>query len=87
MGPISAYPPSMGQGHLVGQKRPSQPKNVWSIGVRLEIGGATRELALDISVSKSTTRCRSQSRSSYNSRDRRRKPVVAQRQQRSLPRR
>lgn len=31
---------------LVGQKRPLQPKNVWSIRVRLEMSGATRELAL-----------------------------------------
>lgn len=31
---------------LVGQKRPLQPKNVWSIRVRLEMSGAIRELAL-----------------------------------------
>ena len=29
-----------------GQKRPLQPKNVWSIRVRLEMSGAIRELAL-----------------------------------------
>ncbi len=34
------------KGILVGQKRPLQPKNVWSIRVRLEMSGATRELAL-----------------------------------------
>jgi integrase len=34
------------KGILVGQKRPLQPKNVWSIRVRLEMTGATRELAL-----------------------------------------
>lgn len=34
------------EGILVGQKRPLQPKNVWSIRVRLEMSGATRELAL-----------------------------------------
>lgn len=34
------------KGILVGQKRPLQPKNVWSIRVRLETSGATRELAL-----------------------------------------
>ncbi len=34
------------RGILVGQKRPLQPKNVWSIRVRLEMSGATRELAL-----------------------------------------
>lgn len=33
----------MEQGILVGQKRPFEPKNVWSI---LEISGAIRELAL-----------------------------------------
>lgn len=33
-------------GILVGQKRPLQPKNVWSIRVRLEMSGAIRELAL-----------------------------------------
>ncbi|WP_348643125.1 integrase [Rhizobium sp. WL3] len=30
----------------MGQKRPLQPKNVWSIRVRLEMSGAMRELAL-----------------------------------------
>ena len=34
------------KGILVGQKRPLQPKNVWSIRVRLEMSGETRELAL-----------------------------------------
>lgn len=34
------------KGILVCQKRPLQPKNVWSIRVRLEMSGATRELAL-----------------------------------------
>lgn len=34
------------KGILVGQKRPLQPKNVWSIRVRLEISGAGRDLAL-----------------------------------------
>ncbi|OCJ13911.1 integrase [Rhizobium sp. AC44/96] len=34
------------KGILVGQKRPLQPKNVWSIRVRLEMRGAHRELAL-----------------------------------------
>lgn len=36
----------MEQGILVGQKRPLQPKNAWSIRVRLEMSGAIRELAL-----------------------------------------
>ena len=34
------------KGILVGQKRPLQSKNVWSIRVRLEMSGAIRELAL-----------------------------------------
>lgn len=34
------------KGILDGQKRPLQPKNVWSIRVRLEMSGATRELAM-----------------------------------------
>jgi hypothetical protein len=34
------------KGVLVGQKRPLQPKYVWSIRVRLEMKGAHRELAL-----------------------------------------
>ncbi|MBO0145516.1 tyrosine-type recombinase/integrase [Agrobacterium sp. Ap1] len=34
------------KGILVGQKRPLQPKNVWSIRVRLEMSGAIRDLAL-----------------------------------------
>lgn len=34
------------KGVLVGQKRPLQPKNVWSIRVRLEMSGVGRELAL-----------------------------------------
>ena len=34
------------KGILVGQKRPLQPKNVWSIRFRLEMSGAIRELAL-----------------------------------------
>ena len=31
---------------LVGQKRPLQPKNVWSVCIRLEMSGVIRELAL-----------------------------------------
>lgn len=34
------------KGVLVGQKRPLQPKNVWSIRVRLEMNGSIRELAM-----------------------------------------
>lgn len=42
--PRSRHP--WNKGILVGQKRPLQPKNVWSIRVRLEMSGAKRELAL-----------------------------------------
>lgn len=34
------------KGVLVGQKRPLQSKNIWSIRVRLEMSGSTRELTL-----------------------------------------
>lgn len=34
------------KGMLVGQKRPLQPKHVWSIRVRLEMSGSVRDLAL-----------------------------------------
>lgn len=34
------------KGRLVGQKRALRPRDVWSIRIRLEIGGATRDLAL-----------------------------------------
>lgn len=34
------------KGIVIGQKRALQPKNVWSIRVRLEMSGAIRELAL-----------------------------------------
>ena len=34
------------KGRIVGQKRPLQPKHVWSIRVRLEMAGDTRDLAL-----------------------------------------
>lgn len=33
------------KGRIVGQKRPLQPKHVWSIRVRLEMAGDTRDLA------------------------------------------
>jgi integrase len=45
----TAVPPNRqpwNKGILVGQKRPLQPKNVWSIRVRLELSGAIRELVL-----------------------------------------
>jgi integrase len=34
------------KGRLIGQKRPLRPKDVWSIRVRLQIGGLQRDLAL-----------------------------------------
>jgi hypothetical protein len=34
------------KGRVVGQKRPLQPKHVWSIRVRLEMAAAPRDLAL-----------------------------------------
>ncbi len=33
-------------GRIIGQKRPLLPKHVWAIRVRLELAGATRDLAL-----------------------------------------
>jgi len=34
------------KGLLVGQKKPLEPKHVWSIRVRLEIAGSKRDLAI-----------------------------------------
>src|ERR1700722_15647051 len=34
------------KGLLVGQKKPLEPKHVWSIRVRLEIAGSRRDLAI-----------------------------------------
>jgi len=34
------------KGLLIGQKKPLQPKHVWSIRVRLELGKSARDLAL-----------------------------------------
>ena len=34
------------KGRLIGQKRPLRPKDVWTIRVRLQIGGQGRGLAL-----------------------------------------
>ena len=34
------------KGRIIGQKRPLQPKHVWSIRVRLEMAGGLRDLAL-----------------------------------------
>jgi hypothetical protein len=45
------------KGILVGQKRPLQPKNVWSIRVRLEMSGATRDTLQRHIGSLGGTRC------------------------------
>jgi hypothetical protein len=34
------------KGLLIGQKKPLEPKHVWSIRVRLEIAGSRRDLAI-----------------------------------------
>jgi hypothetical protein len=34
------------KGRLIGQKRPLKPKDVWSIGVRLQLGHRARDLAM-----------------------------------------
>jgi hypothetical protein len=34
------------KGHLIGQKRPLKPKDVWAIRVRLQLQGRKRDLAL-----------------------------------------
>lgn len=34
------------RGHIVGQKPPLKPREDWSIRTRLQISGATRDLAL-----------------------------------------
>ena len=37
---------SWNRGHLVGQKPPLKPREVWSIRTRLQVSGAERDLAL-----------------------------------------
>jgi integrase len=49
--PISLHPTGRSQrpwnkGLLIGQKKPLEPKHVWSIRVRLEIAGSRRDLAI-----------------------------------------
>ena len=34
------------RGHLIGQKPPLKPREVWSIRTRLQVSGAERDLAL-----------------------------------------
>lgn len=43
---VRACRPAWNKGRIVGQKRPLLPKHVWAIGVRLEIAGSTRDVAL-----------------------------------------
>ena len=38
--------PSWNRGHIVGQKPPFKPREVWSIRTRLQVAGAERDLAL-----------------------------------------
>jgi hypothetical protein len=45
------------RGRLVSQKRPLQPKQVWSIRARLELAGNLRNLALFNLTIDSTLRC------------------------------
>ncbi len=41
------------KGHLVGQKRPLRPKEVWAIRVRLQIKHRKRDLAMFMSILES----------------------------------
>ena len=45
---INSTPPRepWNKGKLIGQKPPLQPKHVWSIRTRLQMGGRTRDLAM-----------------------------------------
>jgi hypothetical protein len=38
--------PSCNRGHIVGQKAPLKPREVWSIRARLQMADAERDLAL-----------------------------------------
>ena len=38
--------PTWNRGHIVGQKPPLKPREVWSIRTRLQVSGAERDLAL-----------------------------------------
>jgi hypothetical protein len=44
--PISRRQRPWNKGLLIGQKKPLEPKHVWSIRVRLEIAGSRRDLAI-----------------------------------------
>ena len=43
---VTTRRPPWNKGRLVGQKRPLQPKQVWAIRARLELGNKLRDLAL-----------------------------------------
>src|SRR4030095_245326 len=46
------------KGLLVGQKKPLEPKHVWSIRVRLEIAGSKRDLAIfDLAIDSKLRAC------------------------------
>ena len=44
--PVDRCQPPWNQGLLVGQKKPLEPKHVWSIRVRLEIARSRRDLVI-----------------------------------------
>ncbi len=45
--------PSWNRGHIVGQKPPLKPREVWSIRTRLQVADAERDLALfNLAISK-----------------------------------
>jgi hypothetical protein len=44
--PVNRYKRPWNKGLLIGQKKPLEPKHVWSIRVRLEIARLRRDLAI-----------------------------------------
>ena len=44
--PVPCKPAPWNKGHLIGQKRPLKPKDVWAIRVRLQLQGRKRDLLL-----------------------------------------
>jgi hypothetical protein len=44
--PIDRLRPPWNKGLLIGQKKPLEPKDVWSIRVRLELARSRRDLAI-----------------------------------------
>jgi hypothetical protein len=46
------------KGLLIGQKKPLEPKHVWSIRVRLEIAGSKRDLVIfDLAIDSKLRAC------------------------------